>query len=88
MIRSVPRPEGGAERDVCFYIHHNCPSARAMRAALDNVHVDELQFSVGLVGWEMPLNTPFPVHASNACGVCGSQPAAWFEWAGPRIWTP
>jgi hypothetical protein len=76
----LPRPEGGNEHGVVFYRHHGCASAKMMRSALEEPDVDMLQFSVGLVGYEMPMGVPFIVTSSNPCMVCGAQPSAWFEW--------
>lgn len=91
----IPRPEGGEERDVCFYRSHNCRSAKDFRAALENPDVDLLQFNIGAFGVGMPLDVPFVVRATEPCQVCGADIAAWFVWSGARViapksrlWTP
>jgi len=94
-VISLRRPEGSDEANVCFYRHHECKNARDMRAALQDDDADILQFNVGAFGWEMPLDTPFAVTATDECQVCGVTVAAWFQWVGPRViapkralWTP
>lgn len=85
----VQRPEGGAERNVCYYRHHNCGTAKALKAAgvLDE-DGDLLQFTIGLQGEGMPANIPFEVVSSNSCGGCGKAFRAMAVWVAPRIWTP
>lgn len=91
----VQRPEGGDELDVCFYLHHNCPQAVALKRAGMDEDLDLLQFTVGLQGQGIPLDTPFVVYASNPCEGCGKYLQHWFEWGGQRViapkgalWTP
>ena len=85
---TIPRPEGGNEHSVVWNRRHNCRDAAAFRSALEDPDIDLLQFSVGLVGFEMPLGIPFVVTASAPCRVCGGSPSAFFEWSGPKIWVP
>lgn len=90
----LPRPEGGAEAGVTFARHHECASARHMRAALDDDDADLITFPVGHAGQGIPSDTPFTVTAIEPCGVCGKLLVAWFEWVGPSfhsvspLWTP
>lgn len=78
-------PEGGAEREVAFYRHHNCKNSRHFREAMDDPNVDRLQFSVGLFGEGMPSGVAFTVNSTNPCGVCGAYASLWFAWSAPRI---
>lgn len=78
---TIPRPEGGAERDVVFYRHHGCKNAKTLASAMEEPDIDMLQFAVGLAGWELPMGIPFTVTSSNPCMACGAQPTTWFEWA-------
>jgi hypothetical protein len=93
-IFRLRRPEMGEEHGVVWFRHHGCPSAQAMKSALEDDDLDLLQWPVGLVGYGMPLNTPFAVETSNSCGVCGKSLTAWFEWTGAKVvnigglWTP
>ncbi len=81
----LPMPEGGAEREVDFYRHHNCKNAKEFKKALNNPNVDRLQFSVGLFGEGMPGNIPFIVNSTNPCDVCGNYFSLWFAWRAPMI---
>lgn len=83
----LPMPEGGDERSVVWYRHHNCGPGKALRAELGE-DIDLLQFTVGLQGQGMPSNVPFEVLAADDCRACGAAVRAWFEWAAPRIWVP
>lgn len=85
----VQRPED--ENDllgICWLVNHNCEQAKALRAAVEDENLDLLQFSVGIIGYGMPLNVPFEVISTNECGACGKSLRAWFAWSGPRIWVP
>lgn len=90
----IRRPEGGEEHGVVFTRRHACKNAAEFRAAFEDPYVDELQFAVGLHGWEVPVDIPFDVTATEPCAVCGALVKAWFEWyapkvhAGPDLWTP
>lgn len=81
----IRRPEGGAEREVMFLVHHKCAQSKALGAVLNDENIDLLQFPVGLVGWEMPLDVPFSVTSTNPCDACGADIGAWFVWRGSRI---
>jgi hypothetical protein len=83
----LPRPEAGAERDVIWSVHHNCLMGKALRADMGE-DIDELIFPVGLVGYEMPLGTPFKVDAADECRACGKYLAIIAEWIGPKLYLP
>lgn len=90
---TLPMPEGGAEREVYWMVHHNCAQAKALKPALGDSDLDLVQFPVGLVGEGMPSGTPFEVSTTNPCDACGAYLRAWFQWsapkfAGPKLWTP
>lgn len=75
----LPRPEGGAERDVLWSRRHNCTDAQVKRALGEDPD-DELVFPVGLAGYEMPAGVAFEVKAANACGACGKLLRMWATW--------
>lgn len=77
---TIPMPEGGAEREVCWMTHHSCLMARDAREILEDRDIDLVQFSVGLVGQGMPAGIPFEVTTTDECGVCGNWLKAWFQW--------
>lgn len=84
-VNRLPIPEGGDERNVVWYRHHNCRNAKAFRVAMDNEDIDYMQFSVGSHGEGMPMGIPFRVTSTNPCGVCGEYPSMWFEWVGRLV---
>ena len=84
---TLPMPEGGAEHEVCWMTRHGCDQGRALNRVLDEA-TDEVQFPVGNVGYGMPANVPFEVVTSDICHACGKHLRAWFQWSGPRFWTP
>jgi hypothetical protein len=86
-VMRLPMPEGGAERDVWFDVHHNCPQGKALRVDLGE-DVDLIEFPVGHAGMGIPGNTPFVVTAVNDCRACGKLLSKWFEWAAPRLFVP
>lgn len=97
MTINIKRPGDGTEHGVVWYRHHGCKNAKEFRSMMENRDIDILQFPVGLIGFEMPLNVPFVVEASNACPVCGATVRAWFKWTGGMVmdlhptsslWTP
>lgn len=90
-LQRLPRPEGGAEREMpAFVTHHGCAAQKLRKdVGIDfDPNADELMFYPGIVGWEMPSNTPFEVVSMNHCDACGNYVAMWFEWAGTSIFIP
>jgi hypothetical protein len=86
---TLPMPEAGGERELGFYKHHNCRDAKAFRAALEDEDIDLLQWSVGIVGAEMPAWTPFEVVSTDICFVCHRGPfVLQFQWSAPKLWVP
>lgn len=81
-------PEGGAERDVTWLVHHNCGPAKALKGPLEDPDIDVLLFPIGLEGEGMPANTPFDVTCTEPCGACGALVGAWFEWSAPKLFLP
>lgn len=84
---SLGRPADGEEHGVVFLRNHNCRDAAMFRSALEDRDVDLLIWPVGLIGYQMPLDTPFAVECGNECKVCGSRPWCWFQWHGPKVIT-
>lgn len=95
-VVKLRRPEGGAEHELVLHEHHRCSQGNALKFELGE-EVDLLQFAVGLAGWEMPLDIPFPVFSTDECHACGAVVGLYFEWTGGHVietrrssplWTP
>lgn len=85
---TLPRPEGGAEHEVVFFIRHNCPAAHLYREEIENFADDELLMPVGIAGYEMPAGVPFEVMSVNECGACSKLVKAMFQWSTPKVYLP
>ena len=88
------QPEGGAEHQIIWSIHHHCPPANALVRELNDNDADLLVYPVGNVGYNMPVNTVFAVDPLGPCAACGREPRCQFVFrkghvshAG-SIWTP
>lgn len=84
---TLPMPEAGSEREVYWMVHHNCDQAKALKRVVGE-DCDLIQFSVGLVGAEMPAGVAFEVVSTNNCEACGKTLRAWFQWSAPKFWLP
>lgn len=94
-IIPLKMPEGGAEIDVIYELHHRCGPANALiRTEVGTEDMDLLIFPVGNVGYGMPLDIPFGVQALDSCQACGADVGCYFVWqpghaAHPgSLWTP
>lgn len=94
-IIALPMPEGGAEHEVVYLLHHRCSVANALiRTEVGSEDMDLLIFPVGNYGYGMPLGIPFGVQALDPCGACGQDVGVYFVWQAGHsshpgeIWTP
>lgn len=90
-VITLPRPEGGAEHEVVFFIKHDCPSARLYQdgqESEDFTGIDQLLMPVGIAGYEMPAGVPFEVVSMNECGACSTLVRTMFQWSTPKIYLP
>lgn len=88
---TLPRPEGGAEHEVIFFIKHNCPASRLYQEGQETEDfsgIDELLMPVGIAGYEMPAGVPFEVVSMNECGACSKLVKAMFQWSTPKVFLP
>lgn len=87
------QPEGGAEHEVLYQVHHRCSQANALHIELGN-DIDLLFFPVGNAGYTMPLDVPFSCTSLDECHACGQLVGCWFVWRAGHvshpgeIWTP
>lgn len=88
-------PEGGAEHEVVYELHHRCPQANALiRTEVGREDMDLLVFPVGNYGYAIPKNVTFAVTAMDPCGACGRLLTAQFVWRSGHVnhagslWTP
>lgn len=94
-IIALRQPEGGAEHEVVYTLHHRCSVANSLISSkVVDEDADLLIFPVGNVGYGMPKGIPFGVQATDPCPSCGRDVGVYFVWqAGAtehpgEIWTP